>query len=95
MQQAVQTGKIDAGVNDNGLLNYFVSQNPEVEVVTEFETGESYGFSVKKDSNDELLTAINDGIASDEYATVYEEWFGTAPPSDALADPLLPTTKVT
>jgi polar amino acid transport system substrate-binding protein len=79
MQQAVRTGKADAGVNDNGLLNYFVSQNPEVEVVTEFQTGESYGFSVKKDSNKELLAAINEGIASDEYDEVYEEWFGTAP----------------
>jgi polar amino acid transport system substrate-binding protein len=80
MQQAVLTGKVDAGVNDNGLLNYFVSQNPEVEVTTEFQTGESYGFSVKKDGNDELLTAINDGIASDDYAEVYEKWFGEAPP---------------
>ncbi len=78
-QQAVKTGKTDAGVNDNGLLNYFVSQNPDVEVVTEFKTGESYGFSVKKDSNDDLLTIINEAIASDEYDTVYEEWFGTAP----------------
>jgi polar amino acid transport system substrate-binding protein len=79
MQQAVLTGKTDAGVNDNGLLNYFVSQNPDVEVVTEFQTGEEYGFSVKKDGNDELLAAINDAIASDEYDAVYEEWFGTAP----------------
>jgi polar amino acid transport system substrate-binding protein len=79
MQQAVLTGKTDAGVNDNGLLNYFVSQNPEVEVVTEFETGEEYGFSVKMDGNDDLLAAINEGIASDDYDTVYEKWFGTAP----------------
>ncbi len=79
MQQAVRTGKTDAGVNDNGLLNYFVSQNPEVEVSTEFKTGESYGFSVKKDSNDELLAIINDAIASSEYDAVYEKWFGDAP----------------
>jgi polar amino acid transport system substrate-binding protein len=79
MQQAVKTGKTDAGVNDNGLLNYFVSENPDVEVVNEFKTGESYGFSVKKDSNDDLLTIINDAIASDEYDAVYEKWFGTAP----------------
>jgi polar amino acid transport system substrate-binding protein len=79
MEQAVKTGKADAGVNDNGLLNYFVSQNDDVEVVTEFQTGESYGFSVKKGGNDELLSAINDGIASDEYDKVYEKWFGTAP----------------
>ncbi len=79
MQQAVRTGKTDAGVNDNGLLNYFVSQNDDVEVVAEFETGEEYGFSVKKGGNEELLAAINDGIASDDYDAVYEKWFGTAP----------------
>lgn len=78
MEQAVKTGKADAGVNDNGLLNYFVSQNDDVEVVTEFQTGESYGFSVKKGGNDELLTVINDAIASDEYDTVYEKWFGAS-----------------
>jgi len=79
MQQAVKTGKTDAGVNDNGLLNYFVSQNPDVEVTGEFKTDESYGFSVEKDGNDDLLTVINDAIASDEYDEVYEKWFGKAP----------------
>lgn len=79
MQQAVKTGRADAGVNDNGLLNYFVSQNPDVEVTNEFKTGESYGFSVKKDSNDELLALINEAIASDEYDQVHEKWFGKAP----------------
>jgi polar amino acid transport system substrate-binding protein len=34
---------------------------------------------VKKDSNDELLAVINDGIESDEYDAVYEKWFGEAP----------------
>jgi polar amino acid transport system substrate-binding protein len=79
MQQAVKTGKADAGVNDNGLLNYFVSQNPDVEVTSEFKTNESYGFSVKKDGNDGLLEVINDAIASDGYDKVYEQWFGKAP----------------
>ncbi|NPC98971.1 transporter substrate-binding domain-containing protein [Nocardioides sp. zg-DK7169] len=79
MQQAVKTGKADAGVNDNGLLNFFVSQNPDVEVVEEFSTDESYGFAVKKDDNDGLLTIINDAIASDDYDKVYEKWFGKAP----------------
>ena len=79
MQQAVKTGKADAGVNDNGLLNYFVSQNPDVEVTSEFKTNESYGFSVKKDGNDDLLAVINDAIASDEYDQAYEQWFGKAP----------------
>jgi polar amino acid transport system substrate-binding protein len=79
MQQAVKTGKAEAGVNDNGLLNYFASQNPDVEVGAEFETGDVYGFSVKKDANDELLSIVNDAIASDDYDAAYEKWFGTAP----------------
>jgi polar amino acid transport system substrate-binding protein len=77
MEQAVKTGKADAGINDNGLLNYFASQNPDVEVGAEFETGDVYGFSVKKGGNDELLTAVNDAIKSDDYDKAYEKWFGT------------------
>jgi polar amino acid transport system substrate-binding protein len=76
MQQAVKTGRADAGVNDNGLLNYFVSQNDDVEVTNEFKTGESYGFSVEKGGNDELLQVINEAIKSDEYDKAYAKWFG-------------------
>ena len=80
MMQAVKTGEADAGVNDNGLLYNFVSQNPDVEVVTEFKTGEEYGFSVEKDGNDELLTVLNEGIADKEaYDAAYEKWFGETP----------------
>lgn len=80
MESAVRTGKADAGVNDNGLLAYYVSQNADdVEVTTEFQTGEKYGFSVKKGGNDALLEAINKGIASPEYDTVYKKWFGKDP----------------
>jgi polar amino acid transport system substrate-binding protein len=75
MQQAVKTGRADAGVNDNGLLNYFVSQNSDVEVTNEFKTGEEYGFSVKKGSNDELLAVINDAIGSDAYDEAHATWF--------------------
>ena len=74
-----ETGKADAGVNDNGLLAYYVSQNDDVEITTEFQTGEKYGFSVKKGDNDALLKAINQGIASPEYDQVYKKWFGESP----------------
>jgi polar amino acid transport system substrate-binding protein len=80
MMTAVKTGKTDAGVNDNGLVEYFVSQNPDTEVSTEFSTGESYGFSVRKGGNDALLDVINAAIADEEaYNAAYEEWFGAAP----------------
>lgn len=78
MMQAVKNGKVDAGVNDNGLVNYFVEQNDDVEVTTEFSTGEKYGFSVKKGGNDKLLDAINAVIADEEVMDpIHEEWFGT------------------
>jgi polar amino acid transport system substrate-binding protein len=78
--QAVKTGKAVAGVNDNGLLYNFVKQNPDVEVTAEFQTGEKYGFSVKKNGNDALLDAVNKGIADKAaYAKAYEKWFGKAP----------------
>ena len=79
MEAAVKTGKADAGVNDNGLLAYYVSQNDDVEIATEFQTGEKYGFSVKKGDNNALIDAINKGIASPEYDTVYKKWFGESP----------------
>lgn len=79
MMEAVRNGDVDAGVNDNGLVNYYVEQNPEVKVSTEFSTGEEYGLAVKKDGNDKLLDVLNKAIASPDYDTVYKKWFGEAP----------------
>jgi polar amino acid transport system substrate-binding protein len=79
MMEAVKNGDADAGVNDNGLVNYYVEQNSDVEVSKEFQTGEKYGFSVKKGGNPELLKAINEAIANkEEMAKLREKWFGTA-----------------
>lgn len=78
MMTAVKTGKVDAGVNDNGLVDYFVSQNPDTEVSKEFQTGESYGFGVKKGGNDALVKAINAGIADKTaYEAAHKKWFGS------------------
>lgn len=80
---AVKTGQVDAGINDNGVLFDYVRDNPELEVATEFDTGEQYGFAVAKDGNDELLATINDVISKAQedgtYDEIYEKWFGEAP----------------
>jgi polar amino acid transport system substrate-binding protein len=77
MMEAVKNGDADGGVNDNGLVNYYVEQNPDVEVSTEFQTGEEYGFSVKKGGNPELLSAINAAIADqEEMDKATAKWFG-------------------
>jgi polar amino acid transport system substrate-binding protein len=82
---AVKTGQVDAGINDNGVLYDYVKENPDTEVVTEFDTGEQYGFAVKKDGNDALLDTVNKVIADAQqdgtYDEIYEKWFGSAPQS--------------
>ena len=82
---AVKTGQVDAAVQDNGPLRDFVKKNPDTEVTAEFDTGEQYGFAVKKGGNDKLLAAANDVISKAKsdgtYDKVYEQWFGAAPKS--------------
>ena len=82
---AVKTGQVDAAVQDNGPLLDFVQKNPDTEVTAEFDTGEEYGFAVKKDGNDELLEATNDVISKAKedgtYDELYKQWFGSAPKS--------------
>ena len=85
LEAAVKTGKVDAGIQDNGVLYDYVKTNPELEVPTEFDTGEEYGFAVKKDGNDELLKTINEVFAKSKtdgsYDAIYTTWFGDAPKS--------------
>jgi polar amino acid transport system substrate-binding protein len=79
---AVQTGQVDAAINDNGVLLDYVKKNADTEVTAEFATGEQYGIGVKK-GNTALKTKINDVLKkakdSGEYDTIYEKWFGKKP----------------
>ncbi len=79
---AVKTGQVDAAINDNGVLYDYVKSNPDTEVVTEFDTGEQYGFAVKKDDNEALLETINEVLATAKedgtYDEIYAKWFGEA-----------------
>ena len=82
LQTAVQTGQVDAAINDNGVLFDFASLNKDVKVATEFNTGEQYGLGVKL-GNAALLADVNKTLArikSDgTYDTLYKKWFGSAP----------------
>jgi polar amino acid transport system substrate-binding protein len=81
----VKSGRVEAGVNDNGVLYPFVSDNPDTTVVAEFDTGEKYGFAAKKDDpsgtklvekfNELLTKAKSDG----SYNDIYKKWFKTEP----------------
>lgn len=80
---AVSTGQVDAIIQDNGPLLDYAKSNKGLFVTAEFDTGESYGFAVKKGGNDELLDSINKVIADSQedgsYDEIYKKWFGEAP----------------
>ncbi|TWD74953.1 amino acid ABC transporter substrate-binding protein (PAAT family) [Kribbella amoyensis] len=80
----VKSGRVDAAINDNGVLYDFVKANPDTAVVAEFNTGEQYGFGALKDGsgpklvekfNTLLATAKTDG----KYNEIYKKWFGVEP----------------
>jgi polar amino acid transport system substrate-binding protein len=79
---AVQTGQIDAAINDNSVLFDFIKDNADVEISAEFETGDHYGIGVRK-GNTKLLEKINQTLAkirqNGEYDKIYERWIGRAP----------------
>ena len=81
---AVESGQVDAGINDNGVLYDWVKDKTDFEVVKEFDTGEQYGMGVRK-GNTALLEVVNkvlaDAKSSGEYDRIYEKWFGTKPSS--------------
>lgn len=78
--QALETGQVDAVVNDIAVLGAFTSEG--FEVATTFPTGEQYGLGVKKGST-ALLEAVDatlDRIREDgTYDAIYTERIGTAP----------------
>ncbi|MFZ0531363.1 MAG: transporter substrate-binding domain-containing protein [Propionicimonas sp.] len=82
---AVLAGNAAANINDNGVVYDFAKDNPTTTVVTEFATGEHYGFNVSKD-NPALLTAINEALAAAKadgtYNTIYKKWFGVDAPKE-------------
>lgn len=83
-QQALGTGQIDAAVNDLPVWTEYVRNSPGTfEISTEFDTGEQYGFAVRRNGNPQLLATINEVLATAKrdgtYDRIYEKWIGKAP----------------
>ena len=80
---AVKSGQIPAAINDIPVLLDYAKQNPDVEVAATFETGEQYGFGMKKGTSEELQREVNDVIqqakSDGTYDELYEKWFGRKP----------------
>ncbi|WP_019812742.1 transporter substrate-binding domain-containing protein [Saccharomonospora saliphila] len=84
LQTAVKTNQVAAGINDNSVFYDYANANDDVEITTEFETGEEYGIAVRT-GNGALLSKINEVLAAAKndgrYDEIYEKWFGTKPES--------------
>jgi polar amino acid transport system substrate-binding protein len=80
---SVKSGQVPAAVNDIPVLLDYVKQNPELEVAAQFETGEQYGFGMKKGTSQELQTVVDQVIeqarSDGTYDRLYEKWFGAKP----------------
>jgi polar amino acid transport system substrate-binding protein len=84
LQQALATNQIDGAVNDLPVWTDYIKKNPgKFAIGAEFDTGEEYGFGVKKGGNPELLKTVNEIITASKadgtYDTIYEKWFGAKP----------------
>jgi polar amino acid transport system substrate-binding protein len=83
LQQALATNQIVAAVNDLPVWNEYIKANPgKVVVATGFDTGEQYGFAVKK-GNAALLKVVNEALATARsdgtYDKIYKSWIGEKP----------------
>ena len=83
-QQALATGQIEAAVNDLPAWADFIKKNSGKYVVAaEFDTGDQYGFGIKKDGNPELVKTVNEVIDAARqdgtYDKIYEKWIGKPP----------------
>jgi polar amino acid transport system substrate-binding protein len=85
LQQALSTNQVAAAVNDLPVWNEYIKANPgKVVVSAGFDTGEKYGFAVKK-GNAELLKTVNEALAAARtdgtYDKIYATWIGEKPAS--------------
>ncbi|SDT80982.1 transporter substrate-binding domain-containing protein [Actinoplanes derwentensis] len=83
LQQALATNQVAAAVNDLPVWNEYIKANPgKVVVAAGFDTGEQYGFAVKK-GNAELLKTVNEALAAaradGKYDEIYKTWIGEKP----------------
>ncbi|WP_418961277.1 ABC transporter substrate-binding protein [Streptomyces tritici] len=82
----LRTGQVDVIVQDYPVVQNWLKDPAtaaKFEIVGNLDTGEQYGFAVKKGGNPELLKlidkAITDAKADGTYKKLYEQWIGPMP----------------
>ena len=84
--QALLTGQIEAAVGDLPVWNDYIKKTPgKVTVPTGFDTGEQYGFALKKTGDPNLLKTVDEVLTAARtdgtYDALYTEWIGPKPQS--------------
>lgn len=77
MYQDVMIGNTVACFEDYPVLGYAITQGVGLKIVTEMESGNSYGLAVGKDKNAELLQMFNDGLKNLKENGKYQEILDT------------------
>ncbi|MGW1553011.1 ABC transporter substrate-binding protein [Streptomyces sp. NPDC002346] len=82
----LRTGQVDVIVQDYPVVQNWLkdpTNSAKFEIVGNLDTGEQYGFAVRKDGNPKLLAAIDQAIkdakSDGTYKKLYEQWIGPMP----------------
>ena len=77
MYQEVMGGNSAACFEDYPVMGYAIAQGVTLQLVTDMEAGNSYGFAVGKDMNADLLKMFNDGYNNIVESGKYQEILDT------------------
>lgn len=81
----LKSGQVEVIIQDLPVVSEWLKDpaNAGFEIVANLDTGEQYGFAVKKGGNPKLLQTINDVLARAKtdgtYDAIYEKWIGQKP----------------
>jgi polar amino acid transport system substrate-binding protein len=77
---ALEAGEIEGILQDIVVNADRLLSDDTVTLVETYPTDENYGFAVKEEGSEDLLTAVNAALATlrdgDSYDSIYNEWFG-------------------
>ena len=80
---ALQTGQVDAVINDFPVSKYAERSKEDLQVVQRIPTGEEYGLGFNKEDTklrEEVNKALNDMKEDGTYTRIYKKWFEEDPP---------------